>query len=46
MGIKMEADTDTDLTGIDLQDVQGNGMDLDAAFGLRQRCALGEHLTH
>jgi hypothetical protein len=34
MGIKMEADTDTDLTGIDLQDVQGNGMDLDPPLGL------------
>ena len=34
MGIKMEADTDTDLTGIDLRDVQGNGLDLDPPLGL------------
>ncbi len=43
MGIKMEADTDTDLTGIDLQNIQGDGLDLDSALRLGHRCALGQH---
>ncbi len=34
MGIKMEADTDTDLTGIDLRNIQGDGLDLDPPYGL------------
>ncbi len=34
MGIKMEADTDTNLTGVDLQNVQGDGLDLLPPYGL------------